>query len=37
MVMVRVAGEQFIEGWNVFDFLSCYQQIELLPQLDVQA
>ena len=33
MVMIRVAGGQFIEGWNAFDFLSCFQQIDLLPAL----
>lgn len=33
MVMIRVAGGQFVEGWNSFDFLSCFQQIGLLPAL----
>lgn len=37
MVMVRVAGGQFIEGLNAFDFLSCYQQIDLMPKLDAPA
>lgn len=37
MAMVRVAGGQFVEGLNSFDFLSCYQQIDLLPKLDAQA
>jgi hypothetical protein len=37
MVMVRVANGQFVEGWNTFDFLTCYQQIELMPQLTAQA
>jgi steroid delta-isomerase-like uncharacterized protein len=31
--IVRVAGNQLVEGWNCFDFLTCYQQIGLLPQL----
>src|SRR5262245_32240113 len=33
MVMIRVAGGQFVEGWNSFDFLRCFQQIDLLPAL----
>jgi len=37
MVIVRVVNGQFVEGWNTFDFLSCYQQIDLLPKLAGQA
>jgi steroid delta-isomerase-like uncharacterized protein len=33
MCIVRAAGGQLVEGWNCFDFLTCYQQIGLLPQL----
>lgn len=36
MAMVRVANGQFVEAWNTFDFLTCYQQIELMPQLAAQ-
>ena len=28
----RVQNGQLVEGWNTFDFLTCYQQIGLLPQ-----
>lgn len=31
--IVRADGQQLVEGWNVFDFLSCFQQIRALPQL----
>jgi steroid delta-isomerase-like uncharacterized protein len=31
MVFVRAEGDQFVEGWNCFDFLTCYQQIGLVP------
>ena len=31
--MARVRDGQMVEGWNTFDFLTCYQQIGLLPQL----
>jgi steroid delta-isomerase-like uncharacterized protein len=31
--MARVKDGQLVEGWNCFDFMSCYQQIGLLPQL----
>jgi steroid delta-isomerase-like uncharacterized protein len=34
MCFVRAAGGQLVEGWNSFDFLTCYQQIGLLPQLE---
>ena len=27
MTMARVGGGQLLEGWNVFDFLTMYQQI----------
>ena len=37
MCMVRVANGQFVEGWNFFDFLTCYQQMGLLPQLGPSA
>jgi len=30
--MARVQNGQLVEGWNTFDFLTCYQQIGLLPQ-----
>ena len=33
MCIVKAAGSQFVEGWNSFDFLTCYQQIGLLPSL----
>lgn len=29
----RIQNGQIVEGWNNFDFMSCYQQIGLLPQL----
>lgn len=35
MRIVRAEGDQFVEGWNCFDFLTCYQQIGLMPQLNV--
>jgi steroid delta-isomerase-like uncharacterized protein len=31
--IAHVVDGRLIEGWNVFDFLSCYQQIGLLPQI----
>jgi len=34
MCIVRAAGAQFVEGWNCFDFLTCYQQIGVMPQLN---
>jgi predicted ester cyclase len=37
MVMIRIAGGQLVEGRNSFDFLTCYQQIDLVPQFDPQA
>ena len=33
--MARVQNGQLVEGWNTFDFLTCYQQMGLLPQLVV--
>jgi steroid delta-isomerase-like uncharacterized protein len=36
-VIVRVANGRFVEGWNTFDFLTCFQQIGLLPTLAAQA
>jgi steroid delta-isomerase-like uncharacterized protein len=33
MAIVRVRDGKVIEAWNNFDFLSFYQQINLLPQL----
>jgi steroid delta-isomerase-like uncharacterized protein len=29
----RIANGQIAEGWNCFDFLTCFQQIGLLPPL----
>ena len=34
MCIVRAAGDRLVEGWKCFDFLTCYQQIGLLPQLN---
>lgn len=31
--MARVQNGQLVEGWNTFDFLTCYQQIGLVPQM----
>ena len=31
--IVRAEGDLLVEGWNAFDFLTCYQQIGLLPTL----
>jgi steroid delta-isomerase-like uncharacterized protein len=33
IAIIRTAGGKFVEGWNAFDFLSCYQQLGVLPQL----
>ena len=30
MVIVRAEGDRFVEAWNCFDFLTCYQQIGLV-------
>jgi steroid delta-isomerase-like uncharacterized protein len=32
MVIARITGGQFQEGWNCFDFLTMYQQIGVVPQ-----
>lgn len=34
MCIVRADGNQLVEGWNCFDFLTCYQQVGLMPQLN---
>ena len=34
MCIVRASGDRLVEGWNCFDFLRCYQQIGLMPQLN---
>lgn len=31
--IARVKDDQVVEGWNSFDFLSMYQQLELLPAM----
>ena len=31
----RIVNGRIVEGWNTFDFLTCYQQMGLLPQLAV--
>ena len=31
MVFVRADGDRFVEAWNCFDFLTCYQQIGAMP------
>lgn len=31
MTIARVRGGQLVEGWNVIDFLTMYQQIGWLP------
>ena len=33
MTMLRVRDGKILEAWNNFDFLSFYQQIDMLPQL----
>jgi steroid delta-isomerase-like uncharacterized protein len=33
VTIAHVVGGRLVEGWNVFDFLTCYQQIGLLPPL----
>jgi predicted ester cyclase len=32
MTMVRVKDGQLVEGWNSYDFMTCYQQMGVLPQ-----
>ena len=31
MAIIRTAGDKLVEGWNVFDFATMYQQIGWLP------
>ena len=31
--IARIAADQIAEGWNLVDFLTCYQQLGVLPQL----
>ena len=33
VTIAHVVNGQLVAGWNTFDFLSCYQQIGLLPPL----
>ena len=33
MTMVRVENDTIVEAWNSFDFMSMFQQIQLLPKL----
>ena len=33
MGMARVAGDQIVEGWNAWDFMSLYQQVGTLPAI----
>ena len=33
LTIARAKNGQLVEGWNAYDFLSCYQQIGLLPPL----
>lgn len=33
--MARVKDGKLVEGWNCFDFMTCYQQMGLLPELSV--
>jgi predicted ester cyclase len=33
ITMVRTKNGKLVEGWNAFDFLTCFQQIRLLPKL----
>ena len=35
MCIIRVRDGQIVEGWNNFDFLSLYQQLSMLPQLQI--
>ena len=32
MTMARVRDGQLVEGWNTYDFMTCFQQMGLLPQ-----
>jgi len=33
MCIARWVDQHFIEGWNAFDFLTCYQQLGVVPPL----
>jgi len=33
ITIVRAKDGKLVEGWNAFDFLSCFQQIGMLPPL----
>jgi hypothetical protein len=33
MTIVRVENDTIQEAWNSFDFMSLYQQIQLLPKI----
>jgi predicted ester cyclase len=33
MGMARVQNGKIVEAWNSFDFMSLYQQVDMLPQL----
>lgn len=33
MTMARVRDGQMVEGWNTYDFMTCFQQMGLLPQV----
>ena len=32
MTMGRVRNGQLVEGWNSYDFMTCFQQMGVLPQ-----
>lgn len=32
MTMARVKDGRLVEGWNSYDFMTCYQQMGVLPQ-----
>jgi steroid delta-isomerase-like uncharacterized protein len=31
--IARASGDRLVEGWNVFDFMTCYQQLGVLPEM----
>jgi predicted ester cyclase len=31
MTMARVKDGKLVEGWNSYDFMTCYQQMGVLP------
>ena len=33
IVIVRAAGGKLVEGWNAFDFLTCFRQIGLVAEV----